>query len=331
MDPNATTVAVWTWWRAQFASEYVWSVLTTVAIHEVFYFGVSGAFALVDYGFCPPLNKYRLQPAKEDSRKAQVPNALRRLLLLHFFLEAPMIALSHPILQFLGMETSLPLPAWTTIAWKIAVFFVIEDFYFYFIHRLLHVPWFYKNVHKIHHEHAAPFGMVAEYAHPVETMFLGFGTMLGPLLLARHQMTLWVWLIVRVFQTVECHSGYNFPWSLNRWVPLWGGAEFHEHHHRTFLGNYASTFVYMDHLFGTDARYLSSKRRLAATGSEGDALAEAKKRYAFDSNVFAGNEDGTSSSQASSAEVSSSGEDNVVLPVANSGRNTRRRRTVVTE
>lgn len=89
--------------------------------------------------------------------------------------------------------------------------------------------------------------------------------------------------------------------------------------------------MYMDHLFGTDARYLSSKRRLAATGSEGDALAEAKKRYAFDSNVFAGNEDGTSSSQASSAEVSSSGEDNVVLPVANSGKNTRRRRTVVTK
>ena len=44
----------------------------------------------------------------------------------------------------------------------------------------------------VHHHHAAPFGMAAEYAHPVETLFLGLGTLLGPFLFAEHIVTVWV-------------------------------------------------------------------------------------------------------------------------------------------
>lgn len=39
-----------------------------------------------------------------------------------------------------------------TLAWTVAASFVVEDFYFYWIHRLLHYGWFYKNIHKIHHD-----------------------------------------------------------------------------------------------------------------------------------------------------------------------------------
>jgi len=47
---------------------------------------------------------------------------------------------------------------------------VIEDTWHYWIHRLMHDKRLYKYVHKIHHSYQAPFGMVAEYAHPVETV-----------------------------------------------------------------------------------------------------------------------------------------------------------------
>jgi methylsterol monooxygenase len=135
------------------------------------------------------------------------------------------------------------------------LFFFIEDFWFYWVHRLLHYGPFYKYIHKVHHEYAAPFGITAEYAHPIETIILGLGTSLGPFLFGSHLLTLWIWLVVRVIQTVDAHSGYNFPWSFNRFIPFYGGAEFHDYHHMAFVGNYSSTFTIWDKVFGTDSKY----------------------------------------------------------------------------
>lgn len=47
---------------------------------------------------------------------------------------------------------------------------VLEDTWHYFFHRLLHHRSIYKHIHKVHHSFQDPFGMVAEYAHPLETL-----------------------------------------------------------------------------------------------------------------------------------------------------------------
>ena len=54
--------------------------------------------------------------------------------------------------------------------------FVLEDTWHYWFHRGLHYGVFYKYIHKQHHRYAAPFGLAAEYAHPVEVALLGLGT-----------------------------------------------------------------------------------------------------------------------------------------------------------
>jgi methylsterol monooxygenase len=110
----------------------------------------------------------------------------------------------------------VPLPSAKDLVIQSLFFLVCEDFYQYFIHRLLHYGAFYKNIHKMHHEYAAPFGICAEYAHPLETVFLGLGFFLGPLVWClnakMHVFTMYVWLAVRLLQTVDAHSGYDFPW-----------------------------------------------------------------------------------------------------------------------
>jgi methylsterol monooxygenase len=77
----------------------------------------------------------------------------------------------------------LPTPHHTT---QIALFFVLEDAWHYVSHRILHNRYLYKHIHKLHHEFSAPFGLAAEYAHPIEILVLGMGTVGSPLL--------WCWL-----------------------------------------------------------------------------------------------------------------------------------------
>ena len=71
--------------------------------------------------------------------------------------------------------------------------------------------------------YATPFGLTSEYAHPAEILMLGFGTILGPALTGPHLFTLWVWVSLRVVETVEAHCGYDFPWSPSKFLPLYGG------------------------------------------------------------------------------------------------------------
>ena len=72
----------------------------------------------------------------------------------------------------------------------------------------------YKHIHKLHHKYSAPFGLAAEYAHPLEVMILGTGTILGPLLYCKvtqnvHIVTVYIWITLRLFQAIDAHSGYG--------------------------------------------------------------------------------------------------------------------------
>ncbi|XP_030447282.1 methylsterol monooxygenase 2-2 [Syzygium oleosum] len=206
------------------------------------------------------LSKYKIQP-KNNTFAAQ-EKCITRLVLYHLCVNLPVMIFSYPVFRFMGMRSSLPLPPWKTVLTQVIFYFILEDFVFYWGHRVLHTKWLYKHVHSVHHEYATPFGLTSEYAHPAEILFLGFATIIGPAITGPHLMTLWLWMVVRVLETVEAHCGYHFPWSLSNFLPIYGGADFHDYHHRllyTKSGNYASTFVYMDWIFGTDKGYRKLK------------------------------------------------------------------------
>lgn len=53
----------------------------------------------------------------------------------------------------------------------IIFFMICEDFGFFWSHYILHSPFLYKHIHKIHHEYESPFSLAAEYSHPIEYVF----------------------------------------------------------------------------------------------------------------------------------------------------------------
>jgi methylsterol monooxygenase len=165
------------------------------------------------------------------------------------------------------MVTTVPFPPVLKMIYQIVIFFIMEDTWHYWAHRAMHIwPWFYKNVHKLHHQYSAPFGMAAEYASPIEVMVLGIGTVGTPILYCAitgdlHILTMYTWIVLRLFQAIDAHSGYDFPWSLHHFLPFWGGADFHDRHHEKFIGNYSSSFRWWDKIMDTDNSPEASKRR----------------------------------------------------------------------
>ncbi|KAI0699497.1 C-4 methyl sterol oxidase [Cerioporus squamosus] len=262
------------WLEVQWAAWYLWignpiiaTGLASFLLHEIVYFGRCIPWIIIDS--MPYFRKWKLQPTKIPTAQEQW-ECTKQVLFSHFMVELPVIWLFHPMAEYFGMSTwQVPFPSWKNQAAQVAFFFVFEDMFHFFAHRALHWGPLYKNIHKIHHKYSAPFGLAAEYAHPAEVMILGTGTIAGPILYCAfrrdlHIVTVYIWIILRLFQAVDAHSGYDFPWSLQHILPFWSGAEHHDFHHMAFVNNFSTSFRWFDHLFGTDDKYREYRKRVTA-------------------------------------------------------------------
>ncbi|KAG8968387.1 C-4 sterol methyl oxidase [Tulasnella sp. 419] len=274
------------WAEKQWAAWYIWvgnPVLATgimsFVMHELVYFGRCVPWMIIDA--LPYFRKWKLQPKKIPTW-AQQWECTKLVLLTHFTVELPQIFLFHPLAVYFGMETyQVPFPSYKRMALEIALFFVMEDAWHYVAHQALHYGPLYRNIHKLHHKYSAPFGLAAEYAHPLEILILGLGTVGGPLLYtyfagSLHIVTMYLWIVLRLWQAVDAHSGYDFPWSLHNIIPFWSGADHHDFHHMAFTNNYSTSFRYLDFIFGTDDKYRAYKKRVAAAKTSDKATLEAK-------------------------------------------------------
>jgi len=195
------------------------------------------------------LHKYKIQQSKYPTATDYLWclwNLVQNYILIIF----PIIYLSYPIFTILKFSSALPLPSLFTFCWQFLFCMVAEDFAHYWLHRVLHWPYFYKMIHKIHHTYASPFGLTASYAHPIEVLILGFCTFCGPFLVTPYFFTFYCWVLFRQLDAVATHSGYDLP-NVFAWLPYHGGAVVHDYHHKSFIFNYGSRFTYLDKMFGT--------------------------------------------------------------------------------
>jgi sterol desaturase/sphingolipid hydroxylase (fatty acid hydroxylase superfamily) len=87
----------------------------------------------------------------------------------------------------------------------------------------------------------------------VELISTALMSALPPLVLGVHPMVNWLWLFVSIFISVDAHSGFDFPWGLQNFVPCYGGPVTHDMHHQRPNTNYQPFFTYLDFIFNTAA------------------------------------------------------------------------------
>ncbi|XP_057524809.1 methylsterol monooxygenase 1-1-like [Amaranthus tricolor] len=216
------------------------------------------------------VERYKIQPKVRLSFSEMV-SCYKTVMKMFFFVVGPLQLVSYPSVKLIGIRTGLPLPSGWEILMQLIVYFIVEDYTNYWIHRFLHGKWGYEKIHKVHHEYTAPIGFAAPYAHWAEILFLGIPSFLGPAMVPGHMITFWLWIALRQIEAIETHSGYDFPWSPTKYIPFYGGAEYHDYHH--YVGgqsqsNFASVFTYCDYIYGTDKGYRYQKKLLAKLKEE---------------------------------------------------------------
>ncbi|KAK7294937.1 hypothetical protein RJT34_17836 [Clitoria ternatea] len=212
---------------------------------------------LIELGGYNIFLKHKIQPAVRRTFKDML-KSYKNVMLAFAFAVGPLQFISYPTIKWIGIRTDLQLPSGWELFWQLLVYFIVEDYLNYWIHRMLHVKWAYEKIHKVHHQYTAPYGYSAPHAHWSEILILGIPSFIGPTLVPGHVTTFWLWFILRQLEAIDTHSGYDFPWNPTKYIPFYGGSAYHDYHHYVGLrsqSNFASIFTYCDYIYGTYKGY----------------------------------------------------------------------------
>lgn len=255
--------AVWFWYSA--GMHDFWLYAHNIILLILVYSLAPLPLALLELARPGSIRRYKLQPKARVAPSA-VLRCYRDVVRTFLLAVGPLQILSYPTIKWVGIRTGLPLPTGWEVLAQLAVYFVVEDYFNYWIHRALHTRWGYERIHRVHHEFTAPVGFAAPYAHWAEVILLGVPAFLGPAVVPGHIITFLLWMVIRHVEAIETHCGYDFPHTPTKYIPFYGGAEYHDYHH--YVGgqsqsNFASVFTYCDYIYGTDKGYRYQRAHLA--------------------------------------------------------------------
>jgi sterol desaturase/sphingolipid hydroxylase (fatty acid hydroxylase superfamily) len=139
---------------------------------------------------------------------------------------------------------------------SLLVYLMLHDTWFYWTHRLLHRPAWFRAAHAVHHASRPPTAWAAMSFHPLEALS---GAVVIPALVfivPIHVAILALVLLIMTVMGVTNHMGWElFPRRLvhsraGDWLIT---ASHHQRHHDEYRCNFGLYFRTWDRLCGTDA------------------------------------------------------------------------------
>jgi Delta7-sterol 5-desaturase len=212
------------------------------------------AYVLVWRVFKKRLQRWRIQlkeRADYDQLKSEIKNAFSVFLVGAFSSSVVLYLGTQGYTQLYGNFSDYsPL-------WSIGCFFVmwvIDDTWFYWVHRLLHHKTIYRFVHRVHHDSIDITPFTSMSFHALEAFLLA-----GWIFPVAFLMPVWTPMLglmqfVGLFNNIKSHLGYElYPAWVNK-SPLrfLVTSTHHNLHHSKFQGNYGLHFRFWDRVCGTE-------------------------------------------------------------------------------
>jgi sterol desaturase/sphingolipid hydroxylase (fatty acid hydroxylase superfamily) len=128
---------------------------------------------------------------------------------------------------------------WIPLA--VLIFFFWHDIYFYFSHRLLHKPWFFKNIHWVHHQSKIPTPCASHSFHWAEAILQILFIYPVVIWVPMHPWTFVIYMALTHFFATWGHFNYELM-PYKAWDAWWGSwvttSTHHNHHHEKIKGNF---------------------------------------------------------------------------------------------
>ncbi len=208
---------------------------------------------------------YKIFKSKYNSSKIQVKKATKT----DFYREIFYSLQSNLIITFLALLVFFtPIKNFTkiyfsisdhSIFWFIASLFlslILQDTYFYWMHRFLHHKKIFKIAHLVHHKSTNPSPFSSYSFHFIEAFLEGFILLIIVFLIPIHPISLIIFALLGFLINIYGHLGYEImPKSFRNsvWFEFINTSVYHNLHHRKFNGNYGLYFRFWDRLMKTES------------------------------------------------------------------------------
>lgn len=228
-------------------------VLSMIAIVAARYLIVSGGFAALTRARHPELHML----ADRTRRRRQIRREIGWSLSAAVIYGIPAGLIATLWRHFDGTRIYID-PHQYGLVWlvlSVPVYLFIHDTYFYWSHRLMHRPAWFRRVHAVHHDSRPPTAWAAMSFHPWESLLGAAVIPLLALVIPIHWAALGLVLTVMTVFGVTNHMGWEiFP---RRWLDGAFGAvmitaSHHHLHHRNYRCNYGLYFRFWDRVCRTD-------------------------------------------------------------------------------
>jgi Delta7-sterol 5-desaturase len=144
-------------------------------------------------------------------------------------------------------------PLWVSLIGFPAML-LLNDAWFYWMHRLLHHPRIYRYVHAEHHRSINVNPLTSYSFHFAEPLLLTLWIVPFVMVFPLYAPVVGLVQIYGIYDNIKSHLGYEiYPRWLNRSPLRWlSTSTYHNLHHTKYNGNYGLHFRFWDRWMGTE-------------------------------------------------------------------------------
>lgn len=235
---------------------FLWTVAAFGSVVILRYLLVAGTFYLVFYAWKPQRWKNR-----QIEIKKHATNQYRREIgwsLLTSFI----FGLSGVLIMWGWQQGYLKIylnPAQYGIWYlpgSVILAMLVQETYYYWVHRLMHHRAVYRHVHRVHHNSHIVSPWTSFSFHPLESLLQAIIFPVTLLFLPMHPYAIVAFLTIMTIASTVNHlnveiypAGFDRHW-LGRWLI---GATHHSLHHQQFNYNYGLYFTFWDKWMRTES------------------------------------------------------------------------------